>query len=215
MKVIKNLFVVLIVCSLILLSCQEQKKDNTNDIPEETQQKLIDAPKQIISLEEADSLYVNYQRRRATNIIKMEAQQQEEGTPFIPTEFVSFDIDVLKTYIKYVEQEAKNGGTKTDSLRIYLGNYGKIGKKYPRKNTVFIVPTAAVNGDYGGIYIGANGKAKLISDWIKGQQMDGQNGEKKSKAAILPSLSPSTSLQEGTSLVLNWGQSGPPPRTDF
>ena len=210
---ITSKFLLFIVLAILFAACQENPKKENQET--EAQEITYEAPKQIISLEEADSLYVNYKNRRVKLIEKMEAGSQTEGKPFVPTQFVSFDIKVLKEYIGYVEQEAKKGGTTADSLRIYFGNYGNISTKYPNKNTVFLLPTAAVNNDYGGIFIDSEGKAKLIRDWVNEQLDGGLKGNRKSEASILPSFSSASSLQGGTSLALNFGQGGPPPKTDF
>ncbi|GMN07428.1 hypothetical protein MTsPCn5_28170 [Croceitalea sp. MTPC5] len=200
--------------AILTLSCEQQKKEHQPE-PTPEVEKVVKAPEGIISLADADSLYVDYSDRRANNIAKIESQNQDDGKPFVPTRFVSFDIDSLKQYIAYVEHEAKKGGAKTDSLRIYFGNYGKRNKKYLRRNTVFIVPAAEVNGDYGGIFIAADGKAQLIRDWIKKYQNNGQQDEQKSKAALLPNFSPTPNFYNGGSLILNYGSGGPPPKTDF
>ncbi|MDC6387072.1 hypothetical protein PP182_00135 [Maribacter sp. PR1] len=206
-------FLLLIAFAIVLTSCQEGPKKEHQT--EEVDEIIYEAPKQIISLEDADSLYINYNKRRISNIIESEREYQENDEPFVPTEFVSFDIEILKKYIGYVEQEAKNGGTTADSLRIYFGNYGTKSKKYARKNTVFILPTADVNGEYGGIFIDANGKAKLVRNWVDEQSDQGIKGNQKSEASILPSFSIAPALQGGTSLTLNRGNGGPPPKQDF
>lgn len=210
MKNIKNLWM-FFALFILLSSCNE----NQGKMPKEEEVVTFEAPEQIISLEEADSLFVNYQNRRIPTIVKTEAQFQEDGKPFVPTQFISFDIDVLKDYIGYVEQEAKKGGTKADSIRIYLGNYGTRSKKYERKNTLFLLPTAEVNGEYGGIFIDSDGNAKLVRQWFNESQNTGQGNNQKSEASILPMISSAPSLQGGTSLALNFGGSGPPPKTDF
>ena len=206
-------FLLFIALAILFTACQEKPKKENHEM--EAQEITYEVPKQIISLEEADSLYVNYKNRRVKFIEKMEAGSQTDGKPFVPTQFVSFDIKVLKEYIGYVEQEAKKGGTTADSLRIYFGNYGNTSTKYPKKNTVFLLPTAAVNNDYGGIFIDSEGKAKLVRDWVNEQLDGGLKGNQKSEASILPSFSSASPLQEGTSLTLNFGQGGPPPKTDF
>ncbi len=214
MKTIKKPMLMAIGLAILTLSCEQQKKEHQPE-PTPEVEKVVKAPEGIISLADADSLYVDYSDRRANNIAKIESQNQEDGKPFVPTRFVAFNIDTLKQYIAYVEQEAKKGGTKTDSLRIYFGNYGKRNKKYLRRNTVFIVPAAEVDGDYGGIFIAADGKAQLIRDWIREYQGNGQDNEQKSKASLLPNFSPTPNLYNGGSLTLNHGGSGPPPKTDF
>ena len=202
MKTIKKMLLPLVGILLLLASCQEQKKENQEMSTEEVEQIVYDAPKQIISLEEADSLFVNYKDRRAASIAQMEAKYQEGGKPFEPTQFVTFDIEVLKNYIGYVEQEAKNGGAKADSLRIYLGNYGITKTSQDRHNTVFILPTAKTDGGTGGIYIDNDGKAKLIRDYWKNNPEE--NVQQKSKASFAPNFSPNM-IYNNQSLILNFG----------
>ncbi|PIB30545.1 hypothetical protein [Maribacter sp. 4G9] len=213
MKTISSRFLLFMALATLFTACQENPKKESQEM--EAQEITYEAPKQIISLVEADSLYVNYKKRRARIIEQMETESHPDGKPFVPTQFVSFDINVLKEYIGYVEQEAKKGGTTADSLRIYFGNYGNTSKKYPKKNTVFLLPTATVNKDYGGIFIDSEGKAKLIRDWVNEQLDEGLKGNQRSEASILPSFSSTSSLQGGKSLTLNFGQGGPPPKTDF
>jgi len=202
MKTIKKMLLPLVAILLLLSSCQEQKKENQEMSTEEIEQIVYDTPKQIISLEEADSLFVNYKDRRAASIAQMEAKYQEDGKPFEPTQFVTFDIEVLKNYIGYVELEAKNGGAKADSLRIYLGNYGITKTSKDRHNTVFILPTARINGGYGGIYIDDNGNAKLIRDYWKNPSQDSE--KQKSKASFIPNFDANL-MYDQHSLILNFG----------
>lgn len=194
---------------LLLASCQERPKEPKSEPVEEVE---VSAPDQIISLNDADSLYVNYTNRRANSIAKMEMQHGEDSEPFEPTRFVTVDIEVMKQYIKFVEQEAKKGGTEVDSLRIYLGNYGNMKKDWKKnnRNTMFILPAAKAEGGYGGIYIGEDGKAKLMRNYFKGSQ----EGEPKSEASLLPILN-SGLMQGGGSLIMNDLGNSPPPKGDF
>ncbi len=206
-----------ILCAAILpTACNEGKKMENN--PEATrtisETKEITAPSQIISLAEADSLYVNYTDRRAISISEMESQNQpDDAKPFQPTRFISFDVKVIKEYIAYVEQRAKKGGTEVDSLRIYLGNYGKTSKKFPFKNTVFVVPAAKVDGGYGGIYINGDGKAQLLRNYWG--MSGGQEGEPRSEASLMPNTDTNFFQEDKESLILNDGYSSPPPPGDF
>ena len=211
-KTLKAISGIAMATLLFMGACQEKPQKSRDEQPMEP--KVVDAPKQIISLADADSLFVNYEKRRAGIISKFEmGLQDDDAKPFVPTQFVSVDIDVLKQYIAFVEQEAVKGGTKTDSLRIYLGNYGdtKRGVKKRRRNTVFILPAAQAEGGYGGIYIGDDGKAKLIRNFFKG----GQEGEPRSKASFMPNFNTSLMQPGGGSLILNDMGSDPPPTGDF
>ncbi|MEM1339955.1 MAG: hypothetical protein AAGF96_19500 [Bacteroidota bacterium] len=202
----------LLVVLVLLASCnQSPKKDKPEEMEEEIV-KEVKRPEDLISLDEAKELCQNYERRRIPGIVKFEAAQGDAEEKFIPTQFVAFDLAKLKEYIKYVEQEASKVNVAPDSLRIYLANYGMEGKD-PNHNTLFILPTAKVDGDYGGFYI-AGEEAKLIRKYWPSDQNDGQEEDPKSKASFVPSFNLPL-LQDDKSLILNHGGSGPPPGTDF
>lgn len=196
--------------SLLLLgACAEQKKETPAEEPaEEMEQEMVAAPKGIISLKQAKILCENYENRRTGAIKRFEMVQNPEQD-FVPTQFVDFDFETIANYVKYVEQEAKKAKVRPDSLRIYLGNYGKKGKQ-PNRNTVFMLPTTVINGESGGFFINAKGEAELIRSYWPNTN-GGSN--QKSKAGFFPSFSPSF-FQDG-SLILNDGNSAPPPYSDF
>lgn len=187
---------------LFMGSCQkQQKKENQEETTKQIEEVVFEVPNQIISLAEADSLFVNYKQRRAKQIIEMESR--EDGKPFLPTQFVSFDIEALKKYIGYVEQKANNGGVKADSLRIYLGNYGVTTTAKSRHNTIFMLPTANTDNGYGGIYID-EGNARLIRDYWKNKSGENVKQEGKSKASFFsrPNVD---MMYNHESLILNFG----------
>lgn len=197
---------------LAITSCAEKPKENRDKPKHEDydKDKMAKAPDGIISLDEAKILCANYEDRRIEGIKSFEMAQNPEKE-FIPTQFIDFDFETIRNYVRYVERRAKKAQVEPDSLRIYLANYGKGGKD-PNRNTVFILPTTEINGEHGGFYIDGDGKAKLIRNyWPKNEDGD-QNGQK-SKAGFLPSLN--MSLYQDGSLILNDGSSGPPPDMDF
>jgi len=218
MKLLKTYAGVAFAIALFLGSCEEIPKKKQNPDAEKMEAKEeIGEPNQIISLADADSLYVNYTKRRANVIYELEAGEQDaDGKRFVPTRFVSFSLAAIKEYLKYVEQESAKAGVKPDSLRIYLGNYGKQLKKKKdiNHNTVFLLPAAKTKAGYGGIYIGENGKAKLIRNYFKsGEESDG--GEPKSEASFMPSFNSSLMQVGSKSFIFNRGDGGPPPTGDF
>ncbi|MET1260164.1 hypothetical protein ABV409_12505 [Flagellimonas sp. DF-77] len=197
--------------ALLVFACQEQPKPES-EAASSTQVVTIERPKEIIDLDAADSLFVNYSQRRTEAIVAFENTKQEsDAEAFEPTRFVSFDLEVVKQYIAYVEQEGEKGGAKIDSLRIYLGNYGEVDGANDRHNTVFIVPAAQTKAGYGGIYIDEEGQAQLMTTYFHGKG-NGQS-EPKSEASMFPSLN--TNLYNGGSLVLNFGHCCPPNNGDF
>ena len=194
---------------LLLAACAEQKKETPAEEPaEEMEQEMVAAPKGIISLKQAKILCENYEDRRIGAIKRFEMAQNPEED-FVPTQFIDFDFETIANYVKYVEQEAKKAKVSPDSLRIYLGNYGKKGRNANR-NTVFMLPTTVINGESGGFFINADGKAALIRSYWS----DANDGKaQKSKAGFLPSFSPMM-FQDG-SLIMNEGHIAPPPEADF
>lgn len=199
---------------LLIGACNEQPKEETPTPSALSAEQEIEAPKEIISLDEAKVLCENYERRRIPSILEFESTENANQEKFIPTQFVAFKLETLKSYIKYVEQEAKKAKVTPDSLRIYLGNYGNSGED-PNRNTVFVLPTAQIGKGYGGFYIGDNGEAKLIRDYWPKEDGNGLDGNQtKSKASMLPTLNTSL-MQGGGSLIMNRGNAGPPPFGDF
>lgn len=217
MKTIKRFFLGVIFPVLLVVACGEKKQKHEEPAKEEMEPRVVKAPSGIISLETADTLFINYNNRRRDNIIAFESEFQEDGKPFVPTQFISFSIADIQDYLDFIAQETADSGAIPDSLRIYLGNNGEKvrRKKNERRNTVFILPAAKVGNDYGGIFIDAKGKAALIREWIKEYQQ-GQGMEQKSKASFLPNFAPAAPMLQGEgSLVLNRGGSAPPPNGDF
>lgn len=196
----------------VLANCVEKDKK-----PEEEKEKpkteeetgMSGKPTGIISLEEAKLLCTNYEERRIPSIKAFEMAQDESDEKFIPTQFIDFELKTIKKYIKFVEREARKAKVSPDSLRIYLGNYGKDGQE-PNRNTVFILPTATIDGDHGGFFINAKGKAELIrNNWSKNENQ----GQEKSKASFF--TLPNMNLYNRQSFILNLGHGGPPPISDF
>ena len=197
---IKNFILSAILPALFLGACAEQKKETpTEDPSQEMEQEMVKAPRGIISLNQAKTLCANYEERSAMAIKEFEMAQNPKQE-FIPTQFIDFDFETIVNYVKYVQQEAKKAKVSPDSLRIYLGNYGKKGKQ-PNRNTVFILPTTEINGESGGFFINADGEAELIRSYWPNTNV-GSN--EKSKAGFLPNFSPSM-FQDG-SLILNFAE---------
>ena len=222
MKKVSSIFTTTVSISLVLLltSCnQDQKKENDDQSPTRPD---IEAPSNIISLKEANTIYDNYSKHRADPILQYETKVRAPEKEFEPSRYVDFDYETIKQYIDYIEQEAKKAGVKKiTKLRLYYANYPDQekfpnGKKviHQRQNSIFIVPTLEMQGTNYGFYIGNNGKAALIKDW-KGDSKEGLGTfDNKSKKAYA-GFSLNSNLQTSKSLALNFGQSGPPPKTDF
>ncbi len=217
---------ILTIITLLLVGCNEKFKKEMPERHDEKPSEIVKAPDNIISLEQADLIYNNYTEHRASIIESYETQQRAPSEQFEVARFVDFDYDVLKEYIAFVDQEAKNAGVqKVTKMRLYFANYPDLnefpnGKKivHKRQNSIFMLPTLEKGGVNYGFYIGADGKPELISDW-KAQTEKGmgfyQKNKERSHAGINLNFSLNSNLAGGQSLTLNYGGSGPPPKTDF
>lgn len=224
MKFNKNLGIATLVL-FATLSCNDEKKQEQqpgNPTPNE-----VKAPDQIVSIEEAKNMYNNYTKKRADLIEATEAPQ-EDGSKFIASRYGDYDIETIKNYIKYVEQQADSAGVKVETLRFYFSTYPdkkdfpnnkKI--KHPRQNSFFIVPTMKVDTMNLGFYIKNLGDGKkeaaLIRDYsyMTDDKMGEAKKHNKSYASIIPNFTLSSS-QSNESLILNKGNMGPPPHNpDF
>ncbi|MEH6511943.1 hypothetical protein [Maribacter arcticus] len=215
-----------ILCVLVLtsiFSCNQQQKENK---PNSKTPPIVDAPANIISLNEANAIYDNYSEHRVRLIEPYETQQRQPDEKFEASRFVDFDYDALKQYIAYIDQEAEAGGVKKiTKLRLYFANYPNEekfpnGKKvvHKRQNSIFMVPTLEKGGINYGFFIGNNGNAELIKDW-KDSSKDGLgfslDKKQEAQAGFIPNFVLNSSLQGSKSLAFNFGQGGPPPKTDF
>ncbi|MFS4417202.1 hypothetical protein [Maribacter sp. 2307ULW6-5] len=226
----KSTFHALILGLLTLLptACKQASEKDKGNGANPTDGEIVPAPKDIISLAEAQVLYTNYSEHRAVPITAYEAEQRSAENTFEPARFVDFDYATLKQYMEYVEQEARKAGVKEiTSLRHYFANYpenGELAKGEKAgqtgKNTIFIVPTMVHNGREQGFYIDANGKAAPIrkSNAVSPNGLGKNHGnktDKKAHAGWFPTAKSAMPPQGGKSLALNRGHSGPPPHTDF
>ncbi|MFD0796819.1 hypothetical protein ACFQZJ_05065 [Maribacter chungangensis] len=214
----------------ICIGCKENNKTK-HQTPEQEQSEekpqLVEAPKNIITLQEADAIYTNYSKHRIPMITTYETQERAPEEAFEPARFVDFDYDMIKNYIAYVDQEAKNAGVKkVTKLRMYFANYPnektfKDGKKviHPRQNSLFILPTLEQNGENYSFYIGDDGKAKLIIDWKDSALEKGMGTvleqSQTARAGIVPNFFSNATSYNSKSLILNRSGSGPPPKTEF
>ncbi len=119
-KSIQKLVFFLAIMTLFFQSCKEK----------------IEAPRQTIDYEYANSLEDEFIKTRGAIINKYLNLEEEDRREFW------FDLEELKKYIAYIEQEAKPLGYENLGIRIYNGAYPR-DEKYPDPgySTVFLVPT--------------------------------------------------------------------------
>lgn len=214
---IKIIFGVMALICSSFLGCNDLKKSPEAEIHE-----AVKPPIQIISIEEAKSVYDNYTSKRA-NLIEASEAPLEDGSKFIASRYGDYDIETLKNYIKYVEQQADSAGVKVETLRFYFSTYpdkkefpDKKKIKHPRQNSFFIVPTIKKDTFNYAFYIKnlGNGKkeAALIRDYpgIMDVKIGDANKTNKSYASMVPNFKAST-YQDDESLIMNKTTMGPPP----
>lgn len=148
----------------IISSCNEQKKEHEEQ-PEPVTE--VKPPAQIISTKKAQVLFDTYSERRAPLIQEYE-DKLDPSTTFDVARYGYYDLETLKNYITFIEQEAKKANVKISNLRFYLANYPDSKEyKHPKQNTFFIAPTTTVDGkDYAFSVVtdGKTYKPKLLKD---------------------------------------------------
>ena len=213
---------------LFFVSCGERTQ--TQDAAAESKI-AVEAPEQIISMEEAKMFYENYSDRRASLIQKFEDSiniSKQDTTKFDVARYTYYDYKTIKQYLDYIEQEAAKAGVEISTLRFYYSNYpdqGSFsnGKKidHPRQNSVFILPTLNQDGDEFGFYTEEDGQGGLRAvlfdyklDNINLKEMGLNNSvDGKSYAGFMNSSSAisAPTIFNGGSMVLNQGGAAPPP----
>jgi len=221
---------------LLFVSCGEQKPKIEAD---ETKEQEIQAPEQIVSVEQARSMYESYTQRRVPLIQKYEdaydKRESQMKDSFDVARYVAYDYKTIKDYLAYIEQEAANANVEISTLRFYFSNYPDKAKSddgrpviHPRQNSVFILPATTVDNNQYGFYIQEKEDGSTVPAYLRWNldpyTQDGMGSipdENKSYAGMGPSInSPapiSTNfLQPGASrsTILNEGSSGPPPHNN-
>ena len=227
MKNFKKLLSLSLFLSTLLLSGCGEQTQKTEDAEKRT---TIEAPQQIISLEEAKSMYDNYTERRASLIQKYEDSinmSKKDTTKFDVARYTFYDYKTIKDYIAYIEQEAEKAGVEISTLRFYYSNYPDE-EKFPdgtpvihrRQNSFFIMPTLNQEGQEFGFYTedtGENGeKRAVLIDWqlellSAALKPHKQGEEARSLAGFAPAMGPAPATFGNGSLVLNHGGAAPPP----
>lgn len=229
MKNLQSILSILILTSFLLVAgCGERTKTPYEDT---TSKGAVEAPDQIISMEEAKMFYENYTARRASLIKKFEDSlnvSKRDTAKFDVARYTYYDYKTIKQYIAYIEQEAEKAGVEISTLRFYYSNYPDKGTfsngkqiDHPRQNSIFILPTLNQEGDEYGFYTQEDGqggsRAVLFNyelDELNPKEM-GMKGttEGKSYAGFMSGNNTisSPAIFSGGSLVLNQGGAAPPP----
>lgn len=166
----KSYFVTSLVLAPFLFITQSCKQENTSTNSSPAVVERVEAPEQIVSLEQAQSMYANYTQRRVPIIQQYEdrlskenntANQMEvEQDSFIVARYIYYDYQTIKDYIAYIEQEAADAKVEISSLRFYLSNYPdkkefENGKPivHPKQNSILILPAVKAGKSEYGLYL--------------------------------------------------------------
>ncbi|MBC2839772.1 hypothetical protein [Robiginitalea sp. SC105] len=217
---LKGLSLPVLFLLLMLTSCGEQAGTGGEQAAEK---ELVKAPEGIITLDQARTDYALYGKRRVPLIQTYEDSiLRGEGidSVFPVARYVAFDYARLKKYMQYIEQEAGKAGTEISSLRIYFGNNPETGGfVHPRQNTVFLLPAARPDAEKDaqfGLYIREDGKPGYLSLDLEPRDANGMGllpeRRQRSEASLLPVSPAPATIQDQTSLILNFGGSAPPPK---
>lgn len=209
-----------------LNSCKEQ----TRQAAQSKEPEVVKAPEQIISVAQAKNMYEQYSKRRAPLILRYEDSISKGEKEFDVARYTYYDYATIKQYLAYIEQEAEKAGVEIASLRFYFSNYPdqetfENGKKvvHPRQNSIFLMPTVKSEGRDYGFYIqeGESGsEVMLLNGQLQPYTPEGigvkGNVNYRNEAGLVPTLFPASSgapvgLQGDKSLILNEGNSAPPP----
>lgn len=229
MKNPKNLLSLsLVISTLLFISCGEQTKESED--AEKRTGTEVEAPEQIISIEEAKSMYDDYTKRRVGLIQKFEDSinvSKKDTTKFDVARYTFYDYKTIKQYLEYIEKAAEEAGVEISTLRFYHSNYPDQEKfangkpiVHPRQNSVFIIPAMEFEGEQYAFTTEETGeagkkRAVLLTMDLEPYQPEGMGinyrNADRSHAGVL-SVVPFTSAAYGRgSTALNQGGAAPPP----
>ena len=205
----------LVLLALIaLVSCNNQDHLKVENIEE---------PANIIPINQAKEMYEAYGER----VPILKEQFAAQGVEYDPTRYVEYELEDLRHYLNYIENEASKAHVEIENVRIYLGaypdqsNFDSSGEAipFPRQESIFITPTALNNGEQMAFFTrGIPGDEHRAAVFTKGlgealYDIDGFGNKSFEKASFLPF----TIAQDSTddrSLTMNRGNVIPPPKED-
>lgn len=133
--------------AFLFSSCESKKCDC-----DEAELPVVGAPKNIISVNDADFLFKNYKNGNAPILEEAylaDSSFIEEPKNKVATRSLFIPYKELKLYLAYIESVSDTAAVDITGIRIYLGQYAKNGKfpdgkpsKYKGVGTVFLNPTA-------------------------------------------------------------------------
>jgi hypothetical protein len=180
-------------------------------------------PANIIPVKQAKEMYTAY----GTRVPILKEQFAQQGIDYNPTRYVEYELEDIKHYINYIENEAKRANVDIENLRIYFGAYPDSSNfvssnepiPYPHQESIFITPTADNGGEQQAFFtraIPGEDNRKAVFTKGLGEAINAINGygkRKFEKASFLPFSVAQDSLDD-RSLTMNRGNVFPPPYDD-
>ena len=153
MKHLQRLSVSLFVLTMFLFSCDKKTSDVKQESAREIKVKDNALEEHLISVNQGTEMYHEFDENRIKVLAKT-LKDKYKNPDFNDTQFIWYALEDLKAYIEYVEAIQKaNPKQDVSGLRIYFGAYPDSGKfkdgkkiKLPGQQTVFMVPTVAIEG---------------------------------------------------------------------
>ena len=226
MKNLKSPYLYSLFLVIMLIASCGQRSDQSQTEAKES----VSAPEQIISIEEAKSMYDSYTERRAGMIQKFEDSiniSRKDTAQFDVARYTYYDYKTIKQYLAYIEQEAAEAGVEISSLRFYYSNYPDQEKfangkpvVHPRQNSFFIIPALEYKGDQDAFTTEDTGEAGkkraiLLTGDLDPYEPDGLGANyqrtKKAHAGVLSVVNYTSAGYANGSTALNEGNAAPPP----
>lgn len=139
MSKISTVFLLFIAFALTITSCQKPHK--YFEVDEKAREVMLE---HIIPLKDASAQYKDYGKNRI-KILK-DTLKKKYGEDFNDTRIVSLDIETIKQYLIYVEEQSKELEVEPKSLLFYFGVYSDKDQKAEKKKdhqTFFIAPATS------------------------------------------------------------------------
>jgi len=194
--------VFLIVMALVISSCSEVKDthEHPNQVTEADIKEL--RANHIIPLNKAIKQYDKYTKQRC-DLLKDTLKKKYRNDKFSDTRTVWFDIQTIRAYLKYIDDNAKDA----EGFQFYFGVNSSADEGDSKNHqTFFVAPTVSnvVDGDtIQSGYTVKNGKRVFIYEAIK-KYVAESSEQNVQKASFL------TIVQDEGGLLLNEGEPNPP-----
>ena len=147
-------------------SCKEKESNNEDhDYEQNDEQARKEMITHIISIDEATEMYHLYDKQRIN--VTRGYLQKKYGSKFNDTRTVWLDINTVKEYIKYVEEESKKAGITPTGFQFYFSVYPNTTRGDKKSHQTFFIAPTLKNGTKQSGYTLLNNKKVLLNNYFK------------------------------------------------